>query len=346
MKSLRRVTPEALLWLLFFSIAAGLGYPTLNRYNPRKELPDAAVYAQIAASGPTQIHDNFRFRILVPFLARCVSHVAPSQMGSWDPLLFSFLFVNACFVATTARLLYGVGSALLAYDSVALLGATLYLLNFAVSNLQLAALVDASEACLLMAIVAAMFYERWYLLPLIGVVGALAKESFVPFSIVMAVTWWLTSAGRRSRAKLTWIAALVIIEMLTLIILQSFISGHVISLWNFLQSMNSQTSYGRNLIHSLVDRNSWYILIWLLPLGLAGIKPFPRAWKAAALAGSLMALVLNAYRSTVAGGGGGVGRYLFNVAGPLLSLGAASFLGAIRLTGRSESLIDHAASEQ
>ncbi len=320
------MTSETLLWLLFFSIAFGLGYPTLNRYDPRKQLPDAAVYAQLAVSGPTQIHTNLRFRILVPFLARCVAHVAPSQMGSWDPLMFSFLFVNACFVATTGYLLYGLGSTLLTSRSIGLLGATLYLLNFAVANLQLAALVDAAEACLLMAVVAAMFYEGWFLFPVLGAIGALAKESFVPFSIAMAITWWFTSAGRRSRAQLVWIAALILVEVLTLIIFQSSISGQMIWPWNFLRNMNSQTSYGSNLIHSLMDRNSWYILIWLLPLGLAGMKPLPRTWKAAALAGSLMALVLNAYHSTVAGGGGGVGRYLFNVAGPLLSLGTASFL--------------------
>ena len=326
MNILRRAAPEVILWVLFLLIAVGLGYPTLNRYDPRKQLPDAAVYAQIAANGPTQIHNNFRFRLLVPFLARSVAHVVPGQMGSWDSLMFSFLFVNACFVATTAYLLCRLGSALHTGRSVALLGATLYLLNFAVANLQLAALVDAAEACLLMAVVAATFYERWFLLPVIGVVGTLAKESFVPFSVMMAIAWWFMSAGRRPRTKLAWIAALIIVEILTLFFLQSSISGQVIWPWDFLRNMNSQTGYGSNLIHSLVDRNSWYILIWLLPLGLAGIRPFPRPWKAAVLSGSLMALALNAYHSTVAGGGGGVGRYVFNVAGPLLSLSAASFL--------------------
>jgi hypothetical protein len=42
--------------------------------------------------------------------------------------------------------------------------------------------------------------------------------------------------------------------------------------------------------------------------------------------GVLVAIVLNAYHSTVGGGGGGLGRYLFNIAGPLLSLAAAGFL--------------------
>ena len=52
----------------------------------------------------------------------------------------------------------------------------------------------------------------------------------------------------------------------------------------------------------------------------------PREWKAAAAIGVLVAIVLNAYHSTVGGGGGGLGRYVFNIAGPLLSLAAAGVL--------------------
>jgi len=52
----------------------------------------------------------------------------------------------------------------------------------------------------------------------------------------------------------------------------------------------------------------------------------PRSWIAAAGIAALTAFVLNAYHSTVEGGGGGIGRYIFNVAGPLLNLSAATFL--------------------
>ena len=84
--------------------------------------------------------------------------------------------------------------------SVALFASALYLLNFAISNAHLAALVDSGEALFLMAIVVSMFYERWLLLSGIGVLGALTKESFIPFSILMAVTWWtLSSRPRISR---------------------------------------------------------------------------------------------------------------------------------------------------
>jgi hypothetical protein len=47
---------------------------------------------------------------------------------------------------------------------------------------------------------------------------------------------------------------------------------------------------------------------------------------------TLCALGLNAYHSPEGGGGGGIGRYVFDIAGPLLSLSAAACLaGSSRL---------------
>ncbi|HZR63702.1 MAG TPA: hypothetical protein VFA85_01065 [Terriglobales bacterium] len=324
-RTLRAILWNFVLWLVFFLIAAGLGYSTLNRYDPRKQLPDAAAYAQLANSGPEAIQNHFRFRVLTPLLARAVNRFAHGHTGTWDPLTFSFLVVNAMFVAMTAYVTFKIGSAQLPSTSVALFGAALYLLNFAIANLQLAGLVDAAEACFLMAMVASMFRERWALLPVWGVFGALAKESFVPFSVVMAIAWWIAS-GKRKRRGALWIASMVAAELITIMVLQSAISGKAIWPWDFARALNSQTGFLTNVAHSFVDRNSWYILAWLLPLGLADIRRFPRPWVVAVAFGTITALVLNAYHSTVGGGGGGIGRYIFDVAGPLLSLSAAAFL--------------------
>ena len=243
----QHVVTEACTWTLFFLISAGLGYPSLNRYDPRKLLPDASTYAQLATAGPTTVESHLRFRVLVPFFARGVLKISSGHTGTWDPLIFSFLVVNACFVTTTAYLLVKIGTRLLNDRSVALLGATLYLLNFAIANLQLAALVDSAEACLLMAVIASMFYGRWGLLPLWGILGTLAKESFIPFSIVMAVSWWITSRNRKSRHAVTSITAMVITEAVVMTVMQSAVSGHTVWPWNFALSMNSPTNYGRNL---------------------------------------------------------------------------------------------------
>ena len=322
---------------MFFLISAGLGYPTLNRYDPRQALPDAAIYAKMAIEGPSAVSTHLRFRVLVPYLACMVFELARNHTGSWEPMMFSFLVVNAGLVATTAYLLFRMGLAIAQQVSIALLAAGLYLLNFAVANLHLAALVDSAEAFFLMALVGSMFYRRWFLLPMWGLIGTVAKESFLPFSVAIMIAWCIRS-GKRDWRIAVWIAITTVVELATLVILQSSVSGHMVSPWSFLFSMSSPTGHMANLWNSLIDRNSWYVLIWLLPLGIAGWKRMPHDWTAATEVGIALAILLNAYHSTVGGGGGGLGRYVFNISGPLLSLSAAIFLAEWRGENRAENL--------
>jgi hypothetical protein len=264
-------------------------------------------------------------------LARPIYHFAAGHTGGWDPLVFSFLIVNSFFTASTAWLLFEVGRSHLDEDSqigvgIPLLGSTLFLLNFAVANSMLAGLVDAAEAFFLMVAVACMYYQLWRWLPLLGILGALAKDSFVPFSILMALVWWRCSADRRMQ-DLLMIAAMGLAEFLTLIAAQSWISGHAIWPWASLTATDSPISFFLNLGRSLIARNFWYVFVWLLPLGLVGIRKMPNAWTAAAVTASTAAWLLNAYHVPADGGSGNLGRYVFDVAGPLLSLSAAVALG-------------------
>jgi len=50
--------------------------------------------------------------------------------------------------------------------SAALLGATLFLLNFCITNISLAGMVDSAEGCFLLVIVWSLLTGRWFLLPL------------------------------------------------------------------------------------------------------------------------------------------------------------------------------------
>jgi hypothetical protein len=326
-----------LLWAVLFTICLGLGYPTLNRYDPRKLVPDSATYAKLVADGPSKVEGHFRFRVLEPYLVRPFYYAAKGRVGSWDPLLFGFLVVNSFFVASTAFLLFRIGSVQLEDSSVGLVGALLYLLNFATPNAQLAGLVDAGQGFFLMAVVVSIFFQRSWVLPVLGGLGALTKESFVPFSLTMAGTWWVLSerfrAGRLSGGF--WLACMAIVELATVTILQSSISGHLIWPWSFAMGLNSHSNYAMTFVTSLVDKDSWYILIWVLPLGLLRIRQFPPQWVWASATASLVALVLNAY-STLPESMGGVGRYIFSVAGPLLSLSAAAYLCGTRFWPRKD----------
>ena len=72
----------------------------------------------------------------------------------------------------------------------------------------------------------------------------------------------------------------------------------------------------------VVDHTFWYIFIWLLPLGLLGLRRLPRPWLVATAVAFCGALALGAYNDAR----GNTSRALFNVAGPVLSLSAAVFL--------------------
>ena len=316
-----------LLWGVFFIICFGLGYPTLNRYDSRKALPDSASYARLATDGPSKVEGYFRFRILTPYLVRPLYLLANGRVRSWDALLFGFLLVNSFFVASTATLLFRIGYAQLGNYSVALVGALLYLLNFTTPNAQLAGLVDAAEGFFLMAVVVSLFLGKWWLLPVVGILGALAKESFVPFSVTMAATWWLSSERFRNHrlSAGSWIAGMATLELVTVTALQSSILGRLTWPWSFARGLDSHANHLMVLAASLVDKDSWYILIWLLPLGLLRIRQFPHPWIRASAAASFLGLLLNAYH-TLPGVAGGVGRCIFSVAGPLLSLSTAAYL--------------------
>src|SRR5260370_21685713 len=89
-----RRLPKFVIWTTLVLICFGLGYPTLNRYDPRHLLPDAATYGKLAQQGPCDIPSPFRFRVLVPYLAHSIAVLAEGQIGTWDPLLFGFRVVN------------------------------------------------------------------------------------------------------------------------------------------------------------------------------------------------------------------------------------------------------------
>ena len=108
---------------------------------------------------------------------------------------------------------------------------------------------------------------------------------------------------------------MIALEFAAVIVLQSVISGHLVWPWDFALSLNTHTNYAVNFVHSFLNRSSWYIVIWLLPLGLVRIREFPRPWGMAAGLATLCALGLNAYHSPEGGGGGGIGRYIFDIAG-------------------------------
>jgi hypothetical protein len=273
-------------------------------------------------------HWENHYRVLVPYVAKPFYWLARGRLRTWDAALFALLVANAIFTATTACLLVAIGQRLMLDHSTALLGATLYLLNFCVANFNLAGLVDSAEGCFVMFIVWSLLTGRWLLLPFWGFFGALAKETFAPLSVMFVFGWWMSEV-RRERLQLprfAWICALGVVSIATVTLAMSTVAGALVWPWQFAGYMHADHGFLAGLWRCVFDHTFYYIFIWLLPLGLVRLRRFPRPWVLATAVAFCGALALGAYNNA----GGNTSRALFNVAGPILSLSAAAFLGGPR----------------
>jgi hypothetical protein len=334
----RKRAHPALLWVLFFLICLGLGYPILNRYDPGKlaGTSDVNQYRNIvvgqkskrAAEGVGVLarigqQENY-YRVLVPYVAKPFYWLARGRVDSWDPALVGLLVASSIFTATTAFVLVAIGCSLGFEFSTSLVGAFIFLLNFCVSNMYLVGLVDSAEACFLILIVWSLLKGRWFLLPLWGVFGALGKETFAPLSVMLVFGWWLagTGHGRLRIIRLGWIAALGIAGIATVTVMMSSLAGGLVLPWQFAATMRSSTGFFTGLRGCLTEHTFLYVFVWLLPLGLLRIRQFPRTWSLAVAVAFSGALLLGAYNNAE----GNTTRALFNIAGPLLSLSVAMLL--------------------
>ena len=330
----------ALLFGIFFLIACGLGYPVLNRFDPRQTpgLSDVKTYASIVTGTATvDAGDRYRrFRVLVPWLARPFYWLARGRVGTWDPVMFGLLVADSLFVAGTAVLIVILGSRELGSSAAGLVGALLYLVNFAVPNLRLVGLVDAGEGFFLLALLWSLSEFDLWALPAIAVLGALTKESFIPFSIVFMSAWWVSTRGDRNDDRkhfpdAAWILTSWVLSFAAMIGLQWWITGRYVSLLQFGFALHRGGGY--HFAVSLHDRNLWYIFLWLLPTAIPNLKRFPKSWLIPVGATCAMAFLLDAYFGGGPAAGSAWGRALFSIAGPVLSLSSALLL--LRISGSS-----------
>lgn len=332
-----------LLWSLFFLICLGLGYPTLKRYDPRatQGLSDTIkYYAMTTGEEQSYFKEVFRRRVLVPTVARPFYWLALRLPGTWNPGFFALLVANSIFCAITACLIVSVGTKLFPDLTLSLLAATLYLLSFAVPNLFLAGLVDAGEACFMGLLIWAMLNRRWFWLPMLGIFGAMAKETFVPFATVFAFSWWLLDLRTHRRVEgdrqpLIFIALMAILGLATVMLVHSQVMGDFAWPWEMARTAKSDVNFFKAIVREFSQPNFWYVFGWLLPLGIWKLRSFPRAWVGATAASVVVALWLGAFINA----GGSIGRSVFNISGPLLSVSVA-----LLLSGKTNAFISSPAN--
>jgi len=325
-KPLTAIANATMLWTFFFAICVGLGYPTLNRYNPGILNPDASEYSKMVRN-EEGVAPHFRHRILIPYLARPIFRAAIGRVGSWNPAYFALLLVNSWFVSGTAFLLFLVVSRNMGSPTIALLSSTIYLLNFAVPNLLLAGLVDSGEAFFLMALVGILSAEWFFLLPLAAVLGSLVKETYLPFALVFAATWILMNRQQRPLGKpIMWLMATGLAGIASLSAVLTRTNGYLLFPWTYAGMLKSSIASPATAAAALKDLNFWYVLAWLLPLGLCRLKHLPREWAMASFITALVAMGFTVYHNSARDAGPAVARPIFSIAGPLLSVSVALLL--------------------
>ncbi len=176
----------------------------------------------------------------------------------------------------------------------------------------------------LLVIVWSLLTGRWFLLPLSGIFGALAKETFAPLSAMFVLGWWVSEV-RRDRLQLphlAWMTALLVTSMATVTVVMSTVAGGLVWPWQYAAFVHDPVGFLTGLRKCIFNHAFWYIFIWLLPLGLVRLHRLPRPWVLATSVAFCGALALGAYNNA----GGSTSRALFSIAGPILSLSAAVFL--------------------
>src|SRR5438046_869957 len=89
---------KSLLWTVLFLICFGLGYPSLNRYDPRatRGLSDTSKYYALVVGDVEGVRlSHGQFRVLVPLLSRPLYRLFKSHSGTWNPAFLALLIVNS-----------------------------------------------------------------------------------------------------------------------------------------------------------------------------------------------------------------------------------------------------------
>lgn len=327
---------SALFLVLFFLICFGLGYPTLNRYYPPQVdgTFDSARYFNLIETGSQDAERHSHNRVLVPYLAKPVYWLARGHIGSWHPTSFAILVINSAFVAVSAYLLVILSLNMIGNYAIALLSALFYLLNYNISNAQLSGLVDSAEGCMVLAVILALVTGRWALLLPLGIIGSLAKETFVPLAGSLAFIYWLAAEAPRDRRinQFAWVISMGLGGLITVITIMSLITGHLVLPWTVAENYHVQSNIFYNILSCLSDKNLWFVFIWLLPLGLIKLRYFPKPLLYACFGSAAITLILGGWADAK----GNVARPLFETIGPILTISSAYYFFSFKKATANE----------
>ena len=311
------------VWVLVLCcICFGLGYPTLNRYYPPSShgLRDSTQYYAIVENGPSAASGHWKYRVLVPYLAKPIYWAARNRLGTWNPTSFALLLVNSAFCAASALLVSILAFLISANCGIAVTAAFAYLLNFTVSNYHLSGMVDSADAFWFVLLTWTLLTRRWWALPLIGLGAGLSKETFLPVAFVFATVWVFTEPSDERPKKFFAIVTMIALGMATVLTVHSIVDHAIATPWSMLtQEKTLSPPADFNVLGMLISWNVWLTLGWSLFLFLTAGR-FPKGWRYGVIAAVVMVVLLAAWDHA---GWDNVARPLFNILGPLLAISFA-----------------------
>lgn len=330
------------IWVLFFLIAVGLGYPSLKWYTPSSTefLDDSTVYASLLQNGLQAVNSDHRStRLLVPFMARPIYLLAEGNVGSWNSIQFSMLMIGAFFCALIAVYLVRISEIIKHPKIIGVLASFIFMTNFTVPNLYLAGLVDVAECFFVLILLLTLNGKKWGYLPVIAFFATLAKETFLPIGISISLSWWCYESFEDKKIdikSLLWVMLAGVVSVSILISLKSFAFNQVTMPWEF--AKNIESSYELTVGRALAEvRHFSYAFVWLLPLAVLRRNKLPPKWVVSSVSAIASLLVLGWWAGV---SGAAMSRYLFNVSGPLLSISAAIFIHDISRNTNPQTLTD------
>lgn len=333
----RKMTGLAAWGLLLFLICFGLGYPSLNRYNPTSipGLSDSLQYYKLVEYSPAAASGHWRYRVLVPYLAKPIYQMARGRLGTWNPISFALLVVNSIFCAAAAWLTSVIAYRLTGGIPASAAAGFAYLLNFALSNYHLSGLVDSSDAFLFVLLCSALMSGKWVFLPAIGIIAGFSKETFIPIGFIFAATWVLSERSTDRVRRMFAVAAMAALGMTVVLAVRSVVDNALVLPWHIVSQEHSVSA--SNLHHPIALSESWSlcltIIVWL-PFLFVAAKRIPPAWLRAVLAGAAATMALSVWNHA---GSGNTDRPMFDVFGPLLAVAfAITTESAHRLTEETD----------
>jgi hypothetical protein len=247
-------------------------------------------------------------------------------VGTWRPEFLALLIVNSMFVAWAAVLLISIGERVAGSYVIGLTSSLLYLLSFNVVNVQLAGLVDSVEAWAMIALAWALLTRRWAIIPMIGIAGALGKETSIPLMFVFCAAWCIRFAASKKAPRELYLAsaALVVVQIATVTIVHIALTGEARVPWQLVTAAR-RMGIGEAFGATLFNREMLYAFGWLLPLGVFRLRRLPAEWVIASAASFFAALAIGIWFGVT----GNASRPAFNAAGPMLAVSVAILLSEL-----------------